>query len=85
MKTMSKTLENKFKELSEIHYEAITILEKCKACGTCVKFCPLKIRKFNAFGKAITVKSTKECGGCSVCFHRCPNNAIKLIKLRLIK
>ncbi|MHA1478455.1 MAG: 4Fe-4S binding protein [Promethearchaeota archaeon] len=22
------------------------------------------------------------CGGCSVCYHRCPNNAIKLVSLK---
>jgi len=82
MKTASKNLENKIKEVSALHYKAITILERCKSCGTCVRFCPLKIRKFNEIGKAITINSTRECGGCSVCFHRCPNHAIKLIILK---
>ena len=59
-------------------YKAITILEKCQSCGTCVKYCPLNIRKFNSENKAITINSDKSCGGCSVCFHRCPNNAILL-------
>jgi NAD-dependent dihydropyrimidine dehydrogenase PreA subunit len=85
MNNASKNLEKKIKELSELHYTAITILEKCRSCGTCVRFCPLKIRKFNEDGKAITINSNRSCGGCSVCFHRCPNNAIELIELKKVK
>ncbi|MFX1407123.1 MAG: ferredoxin family protein [Promethearchaeota archaeon] len=72
-------LLKKIQELSSITYKASTILSKCKSCGTCIKYCPLDIREFNENGKAITVVSNYVCGGCSVCYHRCPNNAIKLI------
>jgi 2-oxoglutarate ferredoxin oxidoreductase subunit delta len=82
MNRSSTNLERKIKELSTLHYKAITILEKCRSCGTCVRFCPLNIRKFNEKGKAITISSNRDCGGCSVCFHRCPNNAIELIQLK---
>ncbi len=78
MKAASNELREKIKELSEIVYKATTILEKCKSCGTCIKFCPLNIRMFNDKGIAITVKSNKSCRGCSVCYHRCPNQAIDL-------
>ncbi len=74
----STDLQKAIKELSKISYKAVTILENCQSCGTCVKYCPLKIRKFNSESKAITIKSIQSCGGCSVCFHRCPNNAIRL-------
>ena len=74
----SHGLQEAIKELSERSYKAITILENCQSCGTCVKYCPLNIRKFNSENKAITINSDKSCGGCSVCFHRCPNNAILL-------
>ncbi len=74
----SKDLQEAINELSKISYNAVTILEKCKSCGTCIKYCPLKIRKFNSENIAITMNSDKSCGGCSVCFHRCPNNAILL-------
>jgi 2-oxoglutarate ferredoxin oxidoreductase subunit delta len=84
MNSASTNLERKIKELSLLHYKAITILEQCKSCGTCVRFCPLNIRKFNEFGKAITISSVRDCGGCSVCYHRCPNKAIELIKLQKI-
>ncbi|NVM46573.1 MAG: 4Fe-4S binding protein [Candidatus Lokiarchaeota archaeon] len=50
-------------------YKAVTILEKCQFCGTCVKYCPLEIRKFNSEKKAITIKPNKSCGGCLVYFH----------------
>jgi len=71
-------LQEAIKELSKRSYKAVTILEKCQSCGTCVKYCPLKIRRFNSENKAITINSDKSCGGCSVCFHRCPNKAILL-------
>lgn len=72
-------LQKKIQELSKITYLASTILSKCKSCGTCVKYCLFNIREFNENGKAITIISDYNCGGCSVCYHRCPNNAIKLI------
>jgi Pyruvate/2-oxoacid:ferredoxin oxidoreductase delta subunit len=79
MKAASRELQEKISELSKLSYIAETILSKCQACGTCVKFCPFKIRIFNPKGKAITIKGKKTCGGCSVCFKRCPQNAIRLI------
>jgi len=82
MKTASHKLQEKIKELSNLTYKAITELSKCKSCGTCVIYCPLNIRKFNAEGKAITIISESYCGGCSVCFHRCPNKAIRLVPFR---
>lgn len=79
MPEASPDLRKKIKELKGLTYRAVTNLSKCKSCGTCVKFCPLKIRKFNLEGKAITIKTKKSCGGCSVCYKRCPENAINLI------
>jgi len=81
MQEASKTLQDKIKELSQIVIRAVTDLSKCKACGTCILYCPLKIRAFNEVGKAVTIKTDKSCGGCSVCFHRCPEGAIRLIIL----
>ncbi len=79
MNAASRDLQKKIKELSKISYRAITILYKCISCGTCVRFCPLTIRKFNLNGKAITITSDLSCGGCSVCYHRCPQGAINLM------
>lgn len=82
MPAASQALQKKIEELSKITYKAITELNKCKACGTCVKYCPLKIRIFNDEGKAITIKNDHYCGGCSLCYHRCPQNAIKLMLIQ---
>jgi 2-oxoglutarate ferredoxin oxidoreductase subunit delta len=81
MPEASKDLQKKINELSQIFYKAVTILSKCKSCGTCIAFCPLKLRKFNKDGKAVTINTIQSCGGCTVCFHRCPEHAIELIKL----
>jgi len=82
MPETTPNLRKKIKELMNLTYRAITDLSKCKSCGTCIKFCPLKIREFNSEGKAITIKNDKSCGGCSVCYKRCPQNAIKLISIK---
>ena len=82
MKTASTNLQKKIEELSKLKYKAVTILPNCKSCCTCIRFCPLNIRKLNDQGKAITITSGYNCGGCSVCYHRCPNNAIKIINLK---
>ncbi|MBD3194933.1 MAG: 4Fe-4S dicluster domain-containing protein [Candidatus Lokiarchaeota archaeon] len=82
MPEASKNLQEKIRELQKIIYRAVTDLDKCISCGTCVFYCPLKIRVFNNEGKAVTIKTNKSCGGCSVCVKRCKNKAISLIVLR---
>ncbi|MHA1292576.1 MAG: 4Fe-4S binding protein [Promethearchaeota archaeon] len=79
MNAASPGLTKKIEELRRISYRAITDLSRCKSCGTCVRYCPLKIRAFNAEGKAVTLITEFSCGGCSVCYKRCRNKAIKLI------
>lgn len=82
MDLASNNLRKKIDKLSKLDYKAVTILNKCKSCGICVRYCPLCIRKFNDNGKAITILSNTSCGGCSVCYHRCPNKAIKLMLVK---
>ena len=82
MPKATPNLEKKIKELMSFSYRAATDLSKCKSCGTCVKFCPLKIRKFNSQRKAITIITDKSCKGCSVCYKRCPEKAINLIFIK---
>ena len=81
MTSASHNLRKKIQELSQIVYKAATVGD-CIGCGTCVRYCPLNIREFNAAGKAITIKSARTCGGCSVCKQRCPQDAIQLIQLK---
>ncbi|MBD3255788.1 MAG: 4Fe-4S dicluster domain-containing protein [Candidatus Lokiarchaeota archaeon] len=82
MTSASPNLQKKIRELANLTYRAATDLSKCVACGTCVRYCPLNIRTFNSDGLAITISTNKYCGGCSVCFKRCPQNAIRLIPLK---
>jgi formate hydrogenlyase subunit 6/NADH:ubiquinone oxidoreductase subunit I len=56
----------------------------CKACGLCVKRCPMDAIQFkfsdqaqNKFGKA-PVPDTDLCLGCGVCVHKCPTGSLTL-------
>jgi formate hydrogenlyase subunit 6/NADH:ubiquinone oxidoreductase subunit I len=58
--------------------------ENCKACGLCIKRCPMEALQLevsslatNKFNKVITV-NTELCIGCGVCVHKCPTDAIVL-------
>ena len=64
--------------------------ETCKACGLCVKRCPmdaiqLKVsaKATNKFFKVVEV-DTDLCIGCGVCVHKCPTQSIVLERLEEI-
>lgn len=57
------------------------IVERCKACGFCIEFCPTKVlgfsSGFNAKGYHPPVLVTAEkCSGCDLCGMYCPDFAI---------
>lgn len=59
--------------------------ETCKACGLCLKRCPMdaiqlhvSAKATNKFCKVVTVDSDL-CIGCGVCVHKCPTQSIVLI------
>ncbi|MFA6627102.1 MAG: 4Fe-4S dicluster domain-containing protein [Bacilli bacterium] len=55
---------------------------KCKGCGLCVAFCPVKIlaldpRRMNQHGyQLITVTEPEKCIGCAFCAIMCPDSVI---------
>jgi 2-oxoglutarate ferredoxin oxidoreductase subunit delta len=61
--------------------EVTIVVERCKACGFCVEFCPSKVlvlsSEFNAKGyhppKAV---APEKCSGCDLCGMYCPDFAI---------
>ena len=50
--------------------------EKCTNCGTCVKTCYFKARKFE--DKKLTINQDN-CYGCGFCADVCPENAIQML------
>ena len=57
------------------------IVERCKACGFCVEFCPTKVlalsSAFNAKGyHPPHVVAPEKCSGCDLCGMYCPDFAI---------
>ncbi len=72
------------KSLDASNYRLSLSPETCKACGLCVKRCPmdaiqLKIsaKADNKFGKA-PVLDPALCLGCGVCVHKCPTDSLTL-------
>ena len=57
------------------------IVERCKACGFCVEFCPTKVlalsSAFNSRGyHPPHVIHPENCSGCDLCGMYCPDFAI---------
>ena len=72
------------KSLDASNYRLKVEPETCKACGLCVKRCPMDAiqLKFsgasrNKFGKA-PVLDNDLCLGCGVCVHKCPTESLTL-------
>jgi electron transport complex protein RnfB len=58
----------------------------CKACGLCVKRCPMDALQLthsavssNKYRKAAKL-ITDDCIGCGVCVHKCPTQSLKLVQ-----
>ena len=74
------------KSLDKSDYLAAVTPETCKACGLCLKRCPMdaidlkfSTQATNKFRKAVVV-DTDLCIGCGVCVHKCKPKAITLIR-----
>ena len=57
------------------------VVERCKACGFCVEFCPTEVlalsSAFNAKGyHPPHVVAPEKCSGCDLCGMYCPDFAI---------
>jgi 2-oxoglutarate ferredoxin oxidoreductase subunit delta len=60
-------------------------VERCKACGFCVEFCPTKVlalsSAFNSKGyHPPHVVAPEKCSGCDLCGMYCPDFAIYATK-----
>jgi len=60
--------------------------ETCKACGLCVKRCPMEALSLqespqakNKKGKASVLKADR-CLGCGVCAYKCPTDSLVLVR-----
>jgi electron transport complex protein RnfB len=74
------------KSLDASNYAVQVEAETCKACGLCVKRCPMdalqlkfSAKAANKYNKTAMVVS-EACIGCGVCVHKCPTDALKLIQ-----
>ncbi len=72
------------KGMSPSNYLVKVEPEKCKACGLCVKRCPMdalqlkfSTKATNKFRKAVVLEPDI-CIGCGVCVHKCKPKAIVL-------
>ena len=72
------------KAMDQSNYAVQVTPETCKACGLCVKRCPMDAiqmkfspKSTNKFRKAVVV-DTDICIGCGVCVHKCPAESLVL-------
>ena len=61
--------------------EVSIVVERCKACGFCIEFCPTKVLAFSASFNAKgyhppQVVAPEKCSGCDLCGMYCPDFAI---------
>ena len=59
----------------------VIVRERCKGCGYCIEFCPVKClefsKEFNCKGYYYPrMKSPEKCTGCDLCGMYCPDFAI---------
>jgi ferredoxin len=78
------------KSMDASNYQASVRPETCKACGLCVKRCPMEVIRLetsdlatNKKGK-VAVLESDHCIGCGVCAYKCPTESIVLVKREVI-
>jgi 2-oxoglutarate ferredoxin oxidoreductase subunit delta len=63
------------------------ISERCKGCGFCIEFCPIKILKFSevfnskGYHPPFVVEPQK-CTGCKLCEMLCPDFSIFVVPVK---
>ncbi|MBW1890923.1 MAG: 4Fe-4S binding protein [Deltaproteobacteria bacterium] len=78
------------KSLDASNYTVRVEAETCKACGLCVKRCPMDALQLkfsqkagNKFKKAAAL-AQDACIGCGVCVHKCPTGSLTLVRKEAI-
>ncbi len=74
------------KSLDASNYHVQVNPDSCKACGLCLKRCPMDALQMtyssqakNKFSKAVQV-NLESCIGCGVCVHKCPTQSLALAR-----
>ena len=76
--------------MSPSNYEVKIEAETCKACGKCVKRCPMDALSLESHPKAtnktgkVSTLNPERCIGCGVCAYGCPTESLKLLPRNII-
>jgi 2-oxoglutarate ferredoxin oxidoreductase subunit delta len=84
-KGVSRKMLHLQEEKKETKMKIMIIKDRCKGCGYCIEFCPVKALEYsndlNARGvHPPQAKKTNDCTGCGLCERLCPDFAIYLGK-----
>lgn len=64
-------------------YRVVIDYEKCKACGACVKACPMGVLEM--IDEEPYPVDLSSCHGCGECANTCPQKAIKVVYMAATK
>ena len=60
---------------------AVVDEEKCSACGTCVKICPVEAIVLEKHSdRGVAVIDEQKCYDCTLCMTRCPEYAVTMVE-----
>ena len=66
--------------MQSVNIVAVVDNDKCSACSTCLRLCPVEAITLEKTGKkSAALVNEQQCLACTICYTRCPEHAIVMI------